>query len=181
MEFGNTSKIFLKESISFFLWGVLLLAGFEFYPEAWKTEAETVLMENIAFKTIVLLFFCTLTASGLFLMLLGAVDNEGGWKARIYEFVVVPPAKFGINLCAVAFGLILATSVVSRAYGYTETSTGLFLSSFFVVVFAVIYWGLTLLVREEFLRPVTGKHARLGGLVLLIAVPSLSYFAYPVT
>jgi len=181
MEFGSMSKVFLKESISFLFWGIFLLAGFEFYPEAWKTEAETVLMENIAFKTIVLLFFCTLTASGLFLLLLGPVDKEASWKTRIYDFVVVPPAQFGINLCAVAFGLIVATSLVSGAYGYTETSIGLLFSSFFVVIFAIFYWGLTLLVHEEYLRPVTEKHARLGGLILLICVPLLSYFAYPVT
>ncbi|OZG69911.1 hypothetical protein BTA51_28740 [Hahella sp. CCB-MM4] len=180
MELKETSLNFAKEAGSFFLWGSLLLAGFGIYPEFVRNEIQNIFFESMAFKTIIAVFFITITASGLFLLIMGPLKEGAKFKASVYKYLVLPPAKFGINFCAVAFGLILSVALVCRGYGYDDAAASMLVSSVYVIVFTLMYWGLTKLVHEKHLKPVTSKHARLGGFLLILSVPILTYVAYPV-
>jgi len=180
MEIKETSLNFLKEAASFLLWGFILLIGFGLYPDSIRKEIEDIFFESIAFKTIIAVFFITITASGFFLLILGPLKEGAKYRARVYRYLVLPPAKFGISFCAVAFGLILSVAIVCKLYGYDDAAIRMLVSDIYVAVFAFIYWGLTKLVHEKHLKPVTSNHARLGGLLLILSVPLLTYVAYPI-
>lgn len=175
MNIKKTMKMFLKDSVSFIVWGFLLAYALHWlpFPEV-KKELENIFFESAAIKTICALFSITMLSAGTYLLIFGG-SQKVQWLRKLYfENAVLSPAKFGMTFSAVSFGLFNGLSLAALAVGDVATTLKVFLLSLYLVAMAVFYWLLAGTISNEALKSNFAGYERLLGVLFIAASPLMA-------
>lgn len=148
-EFKEFLHQFMRNSVFFFFWGFLLTLFFDPYPSQVKNQIESVLLESLSVKTIVLIFCLETVLIGLFMVLFGNLKNENCIKFWIYHHLILLPSQFGRDFSAAAFGLLCGVAVSCYVGGYAQTVEALLCSSLKVLLLGMFMAYFPFLVKEE--------------------------------
>lgn len=177
MSFKKFCKLFLSQFLIFFLFGVVLLAGFDFFSEKTKSFLESTFFEHFAMKSLVLIFLLCMFTTGAFLITFKKLNATSKLSVFVYNYVIKPPIELGITLSSVAFTLTNSLTFL-LLFSDKNKAIALFISSIYILVVAVIYW-LMLVVLEENKFLNTDKERRNFGIFLIVSIPVMALGVIP--
>lgn len=169
MKFKEFCKLFFGQFLTFFIFGVVLLAGFELFSDKSRTFLESTFFEHFAMKSVILIFVLCMLMTGVYLTTFKRVDSGNKFSVFVYDYLIKPPVELGITLSAVAFTLTNSLTFL-LLFSDTNKALALFVSSLNLLGVAVFYWlMLSVLVDNQFLN--TGKERRVFGFLLIVSTP----------
>ena len=166
---------FKESGLPFVLWGFLPGLVLPYLPKIFQPKVNQILLESIAQDTILTFLYFSLFSSGLFLLVLGAVEEGEKFRNKLYEWLVRKPIYFGITFSGVAFGLLLGVGLAVLLHGYGGTGLIILIGALYMFIAFIIMWGLSVIVKKSILKPKSNWHARLAGFVMLALLPGVAY------
>lgn len=177
LEFKDGCKLFWYQFPTFFVFGLLLLFGFELYEETTQQFLSDIFFEHFAVKSIILIFLSCLFVSGIFLLFIGQKEEQNKLHSYLYDYVVRPPIELGITLSSIVFSLSVSLIII-LLFVDLQKALELAFSSFSFILMAIFYWSLSVLVLENSYLT-SRKERALVGLLMIIGVPFLAWWVIP--
>ena len=166
---------FKESALPFIFWGLLPGLVLPYLPEIFQPKVNQLWLESIAHDTILTFLYFSLFSSGLFLLVLGAIEEGEKFANKLYEWLVRKPIYFGITFTGVAFGLLLGVGLAVLIHGYGGTGLVILVGAIYMFAAFIIMWILSVVVKKSILKPKTNWHARLAGFVMLLLLPVIAY------
>jgi len=136
---------FKESALPFVFWGLLPGLVLPYLPKMFQLKVNQLWLESIAQDTILTFLYFSVFASGLFLLVLGAIEEGEKFVNKLYKWLVKKPINFGITFAGVACGLLLGVGLAVLIHGYGHTGKVILIGALYMFFAFIIMWSLSVI------------------------------------